>query len=78
MGSIGRSSINQEAGPLQTERCSDGTRELLRCLVVDVTVDNQSMRLEIPGGFNTDFSSIPPWAACLVRWSKVDVAGGRS
>ncbi|MDA1267074.1 MAG: DUF1353 domain-containing protein [Planctomycetota bacterium] len=58
-------------GRLQTERLGDGRRRLLRELAVSV----HGRELRVPEGFDTDYSSIPPMFAWLVRWSKVDLAG---
>lgn len=58
-------------GLLQTERQKNGCRRLLRDLVVDV----DGLRITIPAGTLTDFSSIPWFGRFLVRWSKVDIAG---
>ena len=60
-------------GPLQTEKCPDGTRVLLRPL--GVRVDGFLIRIEADRFFRTHFSSIPWFARWVVRWSKVDVAG---
>ena len=57
--------------PLQTERLSNGRRELLRDL--DVEVDGY--KITVCEEFDTDFSSIPTILHGVVRWSRVDVAG---
>ena len=59
------------SGPLQTERLPNGTRRLLRDLIVKVGQDT----IQVPAGFVTDYSSIPWFGRSLVRWSKVDIAG---
>ena len=56
---------------LRTERLSDGTRSLLRELVVEV----DSIEIDVPQGVITDFSTIPWFGRILVRWSRVDIAG---
>ena len=58
---------------LQTERLSDGRRELSRSL--RIKVPGCGDEIEIPKGFDTDYSSIPSFLHWIVRWSKVDVAG---
>ena len=58
---------------LQTERLSDGRRELSRSL--RIKVPGFGDKIEIPKGFDTDYSSIPSFLHWIVRWSKVDVAG---
>lgn len=54
-------------------RLSSSRRELLEEL--EVTVDG--IRIVIPAGFTSDFSSIPalPLARLLINWRKVDLAG---
>ncbi|MCH9816714.1 MAG: DUF1353 domain-containing protein [Actinomycetia bacterium] len=59
------------SGSLQTERLADGTRKLLRELIVRVGADT----IVVPEGFVTDYSSIPWFGRSLVRWSRVDIAG---
>jgi hypothetical protein len=59
------------SGRLQTERLENGRRSLLRALVVEV----DGVRIEVPPGTDTDFSSIPWIARMLVKWSRVDIAG---
>lgn len=56
---------------LQTERQNDGTRVLLRDLIVRVESDT----ITVPTGTVTDFSTIPWFGRLLVRWSRVDIAG---
>lgn len=56
---------------LRTERQNDGTRVLLRDLIVEV----ESKRITVPTGTQTDFSTIPWFGRILVRWSRVDIAG---
>lgn len=63
------------SGPLQTERMHDGRRRLLRDLVVQVAGEPEPIRIRIPRGFETDYSSIPWLARLLFHWSRVDVAG---
>ena len=57
--------------PLQTERLANGRRRLLRDLVVEVDGEQYT----VPGGTETDFSTIPWFGRMLVHWSKVDIAG---
>ncbi|MCP3980931.1 MAG: DUF1353 domain-containing protein [bacterium] len=57
--------------PLAAERLPNGRRKLSRDLELCVSGE----KLTIPEGTKTDFSSIPPFARALVRWSRVDVAG---
>lgn len=59
------------SGPLQTERLPDGSRQLIRDLVLDIEGES----FTVPNGTTTDFSSIPWFGRVLVRWSKVDIAG---
>ena len=59
--------------PLQTMKWTDGSRVLLKPLVVEVL--GYRIRIEADDNFKTDFSSIPSFGRCVVRWSKVDVAG---
>ena len=59
--------------PLQTLKWTDGSRVLLKPLVVDVL--GYRIRIEADEDFKTDFSSIPPFGRWIVRWSRVDVAG---
>ena len=61
--------------PLQTERLSNGRRLLLRTLHIKVPEYKDGYEIEIPRGFDTDFSSIPTLFHGFVRWSRVDVAG---
>ena len=70
---VGKTSV--VGGPLQTERCSNGQRKLLRDLTVAVTVKDEGTEITVEKGFPTDFSSIPPFCRWVVRWSKVDLAG---
>ena len=60
---------------LRTMRLRDGSRQLLRPLVVTVTVKGGAKVIKIPAGFRTDYSSIPTVLQWFVLWSKVDVAG---
>ena len=72
---VGRTRMSESCviGPrLQTERLSDGRRELSRSLRIKVHGYDE---IEIPQGFDTDYSSIPTCLHWIVRWSKVDVAG---
>lgn len=64
-------SVRLISGLLQTERQPDGSRQLLRELIVEV----HDKTITVPARFVTDFSSIPWFGRCLVRWSKVDIAG---
>ena len=59
--------------PLQTMRWPDGSRVLLKPLVVEVL--GYRIRIENDDDFKTDFSSMPFFGRWFVRWSKVDVAG---
>ena len=59
------------SGPLQTERLSNGRRELLRDLEVNV----ESTNILVPKKTATDFSTIPWFGRILIRWSRVDIAG---
>lgn len=67
--------------PLQTERCSDGKRKLLRDLTIDIrqhrsdNLTGPEHTIKVVQGFVTDFSSIPTPFHWIVRWSKVDIAG---
>ena len=56
---------------LRTVRLPDGRRELLS----ELTREACGVIIVVPKGFKTDYSSIPPFARWIVRWSKVDVAG---
>ena len=58
-------------GALQTERQTDGTRNLLR----ELQVCTGRHCITVPSQFVTDFSSIPALLHWVVRWSRVDVAG---
>ena len=60
---------------LRTMRLNDGRRQLLRPLVVTVSVRNKTRVIKIPAGFRTDYSSIPTCLQWFVHWSKVDMAG---
>ena len=57
-----------EPGALQVERLPDGKRRLLRELNYEV----DGIRIAVPTGFITDYSSVP---FGLLPWHKVDVAG---
>ena len=59
--------------PLQTLKWPDGSRVLLKPLVVEAL--GYRIRIEADEDFKTDFSSIPAFGRWVVRWSKVDVAG---
>jgi hypothetical protein len=56
---------------LLTVRLADGRRELL----AELTREVGGVKIVVPKGFKTDYSSIPAFARFIVRWSKVDVAG---
>ncbi len=56
---------------LHTVRLPDGKRQLMS----PIHRDTRLGEIVIGQGFETDFSSIPFWAAWIVRWSRVDVAG---
>lgn len=57
---------------LETIRLNDGTRRLLRPLIWDDGI----IRVEVPTGTLTDFSSVPRFATPFMpRWSKLDLAG---
>ena len=58
-------------GPLQMERLPNGNRMLLRDLTVKLGDETEII---VPGGFQTDFSSIPRPARIFLHWSKVDIA----
>lgn len=68
---------------LHTERCSDGSRKLLKPLtvIVEGKKNKKGKKIEkdeeitVPVGFVTDYSSIPWGARWVMHWSKVDVAG---
>lgn len=62
-------------GTLRTRRLDNGKRQLLRPLVVRVTVGQGQRTIVIPAGFDTDYSSIPVALHWFVHWSKVDMAG---
>jgi len=56
---------------LRTERLADGRRKLL----TELTREACGVKIVVPKGFSSDYSSIPALARFIVRWSKVDVAG---
>ncbi len=61
---------------LRTERLADGRRRLLRDLTVEIEAEPGSgVGIRVASGFETDFSSIPTPLQCVVRWSRVDIAG---
>lgn len=60
-----------KSGPLQTERNPDGTRTLLRDLIVEVNSDE----ILVPAGTRTDYSTVPWFLRWFVLWSKIDIAG---
>ena len=62
-------------GTLRTRRLDNGKRQLLRPLVVRVTVGEDQRTIVIPAGFDTDYSSIPVFLHWFVHWSRVDMAG---
>lgn len=58
--------------PLQVERRADGRRTLIAPLLWDDGV----LRIEVPRGFDTDFSSVPRLLSPLMpRWDRLDRAG---
>lgn len=61
--------------PLQTKRCPDGKRELLKDLKVEIVEGGKKIPIEVAKGFTTDFSSIPYGLRWTMHWSRVDVAG---
>lgn len=68
--------VQGEPGALRVERLSDGRRQLVRDLRVDVSrdVDGKDI-VEVQKDFVTDYSSLPWGTRWLVHWSRVDVAG---
>ena len=70
------SRVMDNPGPLRVKRCTDGRRRLTDELRVDVSGDcGQSLIVEIPTCFVTDYSSLPWGTRWIVKWSRVDVAG---
>lgn len=61
----------QSGSELQVKRLPGGRRELLE----EFTVVVKDRTIIVPKGFDTDYSSIPIWAAWTMHWTKVDVAG---
>ncbi len=59
-------------GELVVRRMADGRRKLVEPLVWDDGV----LQIEVPAGFETDFSSVPRVARLFMpRFSKLDLAG---
>ena len=69
---MAKTRVQDPPGPLRTERLSNGSRKLIRNLVVKL---EDGTRITVPSGFETDFSSIPVLARSFIDWSKVDIAG---
>ena len=61
--------------PLAVVRRSDGRRILCRDLKIKIPFDRESLEINVKHGFDTDYSSIPTLLHCIVRWSRVDIAG---
>ena len=62
--------------PLRTQRLSNGSRQLLHPLVVDVSGTTTPQLVTVPAGPPpTDYSSLPWGFRWLINWSRVDVAG---
>ncbi|QDV50652.1 DUF1353 domain-containing protein [Gimesia fumaroli] len=59
------------SGPLQTERLADGSRRLLRHLVVNV----HGKEIMVPSNYITDSRSLPGLSQLLTDCSRVDLAG---
>lgn len=57
--------------PLQTERLSDGSRRLLRALVVNV----RGKEIVVPANFIADSRSLPRLSQLMTDCSRVDLAG---
>ena len=74
---------------LRVDRLETGDRKLVRDLVIDLGIDlgieegthpcfskpEDTTIVTVPAEFETDFSSIPPWARILYRFDSVDLAG---
>lgn len=73
---MARSRVQADPGVLCVKRLSDGRRQLVRDLLVDVSrnADGKDV-VTIPKGFVTDYSTLPWGTRWLVHWSRVDVAG---
>ena len=69
------SRIQTPPGPLQVERLPNGSRQLLRALVVNVSGTAIPHLVTVNGGSPTDYSSLPWGFRWLMNWSRVDVAG---
>ena len=63
------------SAPLLVERQPDGNRKLMRDLEVEVRLHGRIVKIKVPTGFVTDYSSIPTPLHGFVRWSRVDIAG---
>ncbi|WP_339734599.1 DUF1353 domain-containing protein [uncultured Gimesia sp.] len=59
------------SGPLQTERLAEGSRRLLRALVVNV----RGKEIVIPAHFIADSHSLPRLSQFMTDCSRVDLAG---
>ena len=69
---MAKTKVQDPPGPLRTERLSNGSRKLIRHLVVKL---EDGTCITVPDGFETDFSSIPALARSFIDWSRVDIAG---
>lgn len=68
--------VQRISEPLKVQRLADGRRKLVQQLsyelVYKVNGERRSEIVDVPAGFQTDFSSDP---IGLLDWSKVDMAG---
>ena len=69
------SRVRASTGPLRVKRLSNGSRQLVRKLVVDVSGTTAPCLVTVPDGSPTDYSSLPWGFRWLINWSRVDVAG---
>ncbi|HCO24385.1 MAG TPA: hypothetical protein DIT97_15605, partial [Gimesia maris] len=59
------------SGPLQAERLPDGSRRLVRALIVKV----RDEEIVVPTGFVSDFRSLPRVIQVLIDPARVQLAG---
>ncbi len=59
------------SGPLQAERLPDGSRRLVRALIVKV----RDEEIVVPAGFVSDFRSLPRVIQILIDPARVQLAG---
>lgn len=59
------------SGPLQTERLAEGSRRLLRALIVTV----RGKEIVVPANFIADSRSLPRLSQLMTDCSRVDLAG---